>query len=98
MTTFVEFEESLSADKPLAGQPSVLLALWWLRKGDWDKAHKLVQDLNSSDGAWVHAHLHRVEGDLGNASYWYRRAGKDAATNRLEDEWQELAQTLSAKA
>ena len=52
-----------------------LAALWWAAKGNWDEAHKIVQDEETADAAWVHAYLHRVEGDLGNAGYWYRRAG-----------------------
>jgi hypothetical protein len=95
MTSFADFEESLSAETPPAGLSAVLTALWWVRKGDWDLAHKLVQNLNSSDDAWVHAHLHRVEGDLANAEYWYRRAGKDMASNSLGDEWKVLAQAFS---
>jgi hypothetical protein len=63
--------------------------------GDWDGAHKLVQDDPSPEAAWVHAHLHRVEGDLSNAGYWYRRAGKPQASNSLEDERQEIAEALS---
>jgi hypothetical protein len=57
-----------------------LLALWWDAKGDWEKAHGIAQDVARADGAWVHAYLHRKEGDLGNAGYWYQRAGRDVAT------------------
>jgi len=95
MISFSDFEQSLAENGPPAKLAPALEALWWLRNGDWDKAHKLVQALNSSDGAWVHAHLHRVEGDLGNAAYWYRRAGKDATEISLKEEWQELAQFLA---
>lgn len=63
-----------------------LAALWWMEKGDWEKAHKLAQDDQSPEGSWVHAHLHRVEGDLRNAGYWYRRAGRDAASGELASE------------
>ena len=59
-----------------AGPDAPLAALWWAAKGEWDKAHEIVQDEDDADAAWVHAYLHRVEGDLGNAGYWYRRAGK----------------------
>ncbi len=69
---------------PLAG-------LWWAAKGDWDKSHKIVQDDESREAAWVHAYLHRVEGDLPNASYWYRTAGKPVATGALDDEWGAIA-------
>ena len=61
----------------------IVLALQRLAAGDWDEAHRIVQDDPSPEAAWVHAHLHRVEGDLGNAGYWYRRAGKPVATGDL---------------
>ena len=64
------------------------------RAGDWDKAHRIVQDIDTPDAAWIHAYLHRVEGDLGNAAYWYRRAGKPECTAPLEEEWKELVQAL----
>jgi hypothetical protein len=62
--------------------------------GDWDGAHAIVQDDESPEAAWVHAHLHRVEGDLGNAGYWYRRAGKSVATGDLDRERQEIEKAL----
>ncbi len=65
------------------------------RQGDWDKAHRMVQDIDTPDAAWIHAYLHRVEGDIGNAGYWYRRARKPASTKTLEDEWQEIFDELS---
>jgi hypothetical protein len=68
------------------GRRSATRALSLVAAGDWDGAHRLVQDDPSPEAAWVHAHLHRVEGDLPNAGYWYRRAGKPEATNSLEDE------------
>jgi hypothetical protein len=73
-----------------------LKALWWAAKGDWSKAHNIVQDEESADAAWVHAYLHRVEGDLGNAGYWYRRAGKPAATDTLDAEWERIVSALLA--
>ena len=63
-----------------------LLALWWDAKGDWDKAHEVAQEVAGADGAWVHAYLHRKEGDLGNAAYWYRRAGRTMGTGDLKVE------------
>ena len=65
-----------------------LLALWWDAKGDWERAHEIAQDVSGADGAWVHAYLHRKEGDLANASYWYRRAGRDVAEGDLRVEWE----------
>ncbi len=71
-----------------------LEALWWAAKGDWNRAHGLVQDDPSREAAWVHAYLHRVEGDLGNAGYWYRTAGRPAASGSLEVEWEAIAAAL----
>src|ERR1044072_3423865 len=85
------FSASVSNAAPPAGLTPTLAALWWAAKGHWDKAHKIVQDDESSEAAWVHAYLHRVEGDLPNARYWYRTAGKPAATGALEDEWRGTA-------
>jgi hypothetical protein len=64
-----------------------LLALWWDGRGDWEKAHAIAQDVAGADGAWVHAYLHRKEGDVGNAGYWYRRAGRDVARGDSGTEW-----------
>jgi hypothetical protein len=88
------FRESLSVASPPAGQAPPLSALWHAAKGDWDTAHGLVQDEASAEAAWVHAYLHRVEGDLGNAGYWYRRAGKPVAKGSLEDEWEAITTVL----
>jgi hypothetical protein len=65
------------------------------RAGDWDKAHLIIQEINTAEAAWIHAYLHRVEGDLGNAAYWYRRAGRPECTSTLEEEWQVLFDALS---
>jgi len=78
------------------GSTSVSQALARLEAGDLDGAHKLVQDDPSPEAAWVHAHLHRVEGDLSNARYWYRRAGRPEATGGLDDERCEIAQVLDS--
>jgi hypothetical protein len=67
-------------------------ALWHDGKGDWKTAHDLINDLTSTEAAWIHAYLHRKEGDLGNADYWYRRAGKPRSRQSLQDEWQSLVQ------
>jgi hypothetical protein len=71
-----------------------LLALWWDGKGDWAKAHEIAQDVDGVDGAWVHAFLHRKEGDLSNAGYWYRQAGKGVATGDLQVEWEAMVREL----
>ncbi|WFU28637.1 hypothetical protein QA649_21165 [Bradyrhizobium sp. CB1717] len=85
-----------AAPAPELGAP--LTGLWWAAKGDWDRAHRIVQDDNSREAAWVHAYLHRVEGDLGNAGYWYRQAGQPVAKDSLEAEWQRIANALSGSA
>jgi hypothetical protein len=89
-----DFKASLSGAAPAPGLDAPLAALWWAAKGQWDEAHKIVQDEATSDSAWVHAYLHRVERDLGNAGYWYRRASKPVATEPLETEWDAIVSAL----
>ena len=91
-----DFRDSLSGTAPPDGLGSSLRALWYDAKGDWKRAHQIVQDEKSRDTAWVHAYLHRKEGDLSNAGYWYRRAGKPACGTSLEDEWEAIAVALGA--
>lgn len=74
-----------------------LRALWLDARGDWDAAHKCVDALSDRDGMWVHAYLHRKEGDQWNAGYWYRRAGRPPHTGALADEWREIAAALLEK-
>jgi hypothetical protein len=88
------FKHSLSQIAPPPQATAPLQALWWAAKGEWDRAHALVQDEASREAAWVHAYLHRVEGDLDNAHYWYRRAGKPAASGPLAAEWDSIAAEL----
>jgi len=82
-----EFEASLRGS-------GALEALWHERRGDWDRAHEIAQDIAGSDGSWVHAYLHRREGDLSNAAYWYRHAGKPVARGNLDDEWRAIVEAL----
>lgn len=90
-----EFVSSIeSSPEPLATLSTELQSLWWLKKGDWNKAHDLAQDAGTKQGDWVHAHLHRVEGDLGNADYWYSRAGKPVCRDELSKEWHEITAEL----
>ena len=89
-----DFKSSLSGSAPAPNISPPLAALWWAAKGDWDKAHAIVQDAEGVDAAWVHAYLHRVEGDLGNAGYWYRRAGKPVATGSVDAEWDRIVLAL----
>jgi hypothetical protein len=78
------------------GFTGVLLALWWDRQGDWQKAHEIAQDVLGADGAWVHAYLHRKEGDTGNAAYWYRRAGRSVAGGDSPREWEQIVAEMLA--
>ena len=81
-----EFKRSLSSKKPPSGLSPALAALWWAGNEAWDKAHDVVMNEDGPDCAWVHAHLHRVEGDASNARYWYRQAGKPVASGALDAE------------
>jgi hypothetical protein len=94
VVNMAEFKSSVSGAAPGPDVNAPLAALWWTAKGNWDHAHKLVQDEAGADAAWVHAHLHRVEGDLGNAGYWYRQAGKPVASGPLEAEWVLISSAL----
>jgi hypothetical protein len=96
--TLAEFKRSLSKPKPPADLSPPLAALWWAAKDNWDKAHGIVMDEGGKDCAWVHAYLHRVEGDLGNARYWYKQAGRPVATGTLETEWAAIARELLTSA
>jgi hypothetical protein len=92
--SFEAFQASLDQAAPPAGLGPALAAMWHDAKGDWDAAHRLAQSEDDADGAWVHAYLHRVEGDLANAGYWYRRAGRPASQQPLPDEWTAIVETL----
>jgi hypothetical protein len=88
------FRQSLSASVPPAALSEALQALWYDAKGDWDTAHQHAQAQEDAVGAWVHAYLHRKEGDLSNAGYWYRRADKPVASVSLDEEWESIATAL----
>jgi hypothetical protein len=91
--TIKEFRESLTADDPpLLG--FALAGLWWDAKGDWKRAHESAQQDEGPAGAWVHAYLHRKEGDISNAEYWYGRARKIPSRSSLEQEWREILESL----
>jgi hypothetical protein len=87
-------KESLAANLPPASVSVYVQALWFDAKGKWDKAHNLIQDLPDQNAAWIHAYLHRKEGDIGNADYWYRRAGQKRPALSLEEEWNQIASAL----
>ena len=84
------FKQSLAANHP-PEVPVYAQALWLDAKGDWDKAHQLVQDLTDKNAAWIHAYLHRKEGDIWNADYWYNRAGRKRPELSLSEEWEQIA-------
>ena len=97
MPSLDQFRVSLSDAQPPAGLGPALQALWWASKGDWDRAHGCAQAGEGERSCdWVHAHLHRVEGDLANAGYWYRRAGQPVAAGPLDREWDQVAAALLA--
>ncbi len=94
--TFAEFEAVLSLDAPPVGMSAPLAALWWDGKGDWARAHSLVDEIETADGMAVHAYLHRKEGVEWNANYWYARAGRKFRRPSLDAEWQALVEWLLA--
>ena len=92
-----EFRSSAaSGSEPPGGTSAALRALWHLARDEWDAAHHLAQSQEDREGSWVHAHLHRVEGDLANARYWYRRAERPPSDAPLAEEWEEIAAALLA--
>ena len=92
-----DFRASLAAAAPPAGLSLPLQTLWWDAKGNWATAHECAQKDESADGSAVHAYLHRVEGDLRNAGYWYNRAGRTPRTDTLAEEWDALALEMLAR-
>jgi hypothetical protein len=90
MKTLTEFKESLNLEQPVSGLCVQLKSLWYDGKGNWHKAHAQVDHLSDRESAWVHAYLHRKEGDTGNADYWYRKAGRTRPNLSLEAEWEQL--------
>jgi hypothetical protein len=91
-----EFRASLSGEEPPASLAAPLTALWWDAKGNWARAHALVDELETTDGMAVHAYLHQKEGEAWNADYWYERAGRRFHREGLEDEWAALVEGLLA--
>jgi hypothetical protein len=88
------FQQSINSSTPPAQANVYLQALWYEAKGDWDKAHELIQDLPDKNAAWIHAYLHRQEGDTWNADYWYRRAGRKRPQQTLQEEWESITTAL----
>lgn len=92
------FRASLARQDPPAGLAPALEGLWRQGRGEWQLAHAAVQDAPDRESAWVHAHLHRVEGDPGNAGYWYRQAGRPVCSGDLAAEWEAIAAELLGQA
>ncbi len=93
--TYDEFILTIENDEaPASNLPLYVQALWWDAKGNWDKAHSLIDELDDKNSCQVHAYLHRKEGDIWNADYWYRRANEQRPAVRLEEEWKNLALKL----
>ena len=94
MGSLEEFKQSLSGSSPPTEISSYLQSMWYDAKGDWNKAHSIIQTFEDKKAAWVHAYLHRKEGDIGNADYWYRRAGKERLSESLDKEWEDIVKAL----
>jgi len=94
--TLDDFIASINNDQPIAELSETLTSLWWDKKGDWDKAHAIAQDIPTRQGSAVHAYLHREEGVLWNADYWYSRAGRPRPDIPLEKEWKQLVEEMLA--
>lgn len=92
--TSQEFRSSLKNDEPPSDLPPLPEALWWDAKGNWVRAHEIAQDIQSAEAAWVHAYLHRKQGDASNAGYWYGQAGKPFCSLDIEAEWFEIVDSL----
>ena len=92
--TFDEYKRSLKDASAPDGLTAGLKAMWHDGKDDWESAHNIAQDIPSAEGSWIHAYLHRKEGDDGNAAYWYRRAGKPFPKTSLQQEWNDIVSDL----
>jgi len=95
--TYDEFKKSLAENSPPSALPGPLTALWHDGKGDWCQSHEIAQDIHSKEGSWVHAYLHRKEGDNGNAAYWYSKAGKPVCKEPLDQEWEQIVKEMLGK-
>lgn len=91
---FKPFQESLQAAQPPQGLSLALQALWYEGKGDWERAHELADQVHTPENNWVHAYLHRKEGDQWNADYWYRKAGQPSPQVSLSEEWRQIVLAL----
>lgn len=92
--TAEQFNQSLLLKDPPDDLSVYLKALWFDAKGDWNKSHSIIQDIDDVTASWIHAYLHRKEGDTGNADYWYRRAGKKRPAITLQEERESIVKAL----
>ena len=92
--TLDAFKQTTSQNQPPNDLNPFLLSLWFDAKGDWERSHEIIQELEDKSSAWIHAYLHRKEGDTMNADYWYRRAGRTRPIQSLEEEWNSIASAL----
>lgn len=90
----MDWDTGISAAAPPSAWPALVVALWHEAHGDWERAHDLCNEDSSAESAWVHAYLHRAEGDLSNADYWYRRAGRRRPDVALAEERRAIAAAL----
>ena len=95
--TFEQFTLSLQNNSPPKEINPLLVALWYDAKGDWESSHSIAQDIETKDGALIHAYLHRKEGDIWNADYWYRNAGRKRPDIPLKEEWNSLVKEFISK-
>jgi hypothetical protein len=93
--TYAQFRETLSLENPPENISPYLKSLWFDNKNDWEKAHTIIQDIEDNTASWIHAYLHRKEGDNGNADYWYRRAGRKRPGTTLKEEWEDIVTELT---
>ena len=92
--TYNDFQQSIATQSPPDGLSETLVSLWWDKKGDWEKAHAIAQEIATVQGSAVHGYLHREEGVLWNADYWYSRAGRKRPRVSLEEEWRMLVEEM----
>lgn len=95
--TYDEFILTIENDELPSNLPLYMQALWYDAKDDWEKAHALIDSLDDKNSCWVHAYLHRKEGDISNADYWYRRAQKERPASSLQEEWKNITIELLLK-
>ena len=91
---YKKFTELIKNTKPSTELKGIHLALWYAKKDDWDMAHNITQDIHTETGSWIHAYLHRVEGDTSNANYWYRKARKDPFSGTFNSELDNIINTI----